>query len=208
MEKRFIAIALLFCSFFVKSQQIIQDVDRYMSLIDTIQYVYETKSEIIKNFEKNTEGMTPDNRFQSELDYVFSNNHVRLISKLKFIFSKIERNYSIQIDSLDKCDLILYNNQYNPVAYVECAKDESPFYELGLPSFAKQYSIKRKKTFKMILKMDIRHLLISDDLPQTVLYIQNSKFFVYSIMNQRIYELDSYIRDFLQTEIQRTQDEN
>lgn len=187
---------MLFCSFFVKSQQIIEDVDRYMSLIDTIQYVYETKSEIIKNFEKSTEGITTNNRFRSELNYVFSNNHVRLISKLKFIFSKVERNYSIQIDSLDKCDLILYNNQYNPVAYVECAKDKSPFYELGLPTFAKQYSIKRKKAFKMILKSDIKHLLISDDLPQTILYIQNSKFFVYRIMNQRIYELDSYIRDF------------
>ncbi|MBD1420995.1 hypothetical protein [Sphingobacterium chuzhouense] len=136
-------------------------------------------------------------RIYDKINKEINGNRIKFVLRVDIDTSRLNSNsYLVLEDSRYAFDIYCYDSKFNPTFFVYFNKDELDNFGNVYQTPELKYAKKLKAAVKQILKKKPKHILFSYHLPNTILYVNNDRIYVYRVIQKEVYELDHYVAKF------------
>ncbi|MDO9154106.1 MAG: hypothetical protein Q7U47_10455 [Paludibacter sp.] len=227
MKKITVTTLSLFMTSILYGQSIVENIKKQFSILDSINYIENVKSEYKQNIEKtiketndliielnrndslnlqlraamkyNLESDISKNASFSDFISMITNSKILFVLNFEIHTTKIHTNDYFKIEPhYFKYHLYCFDKKKYPSNYVFFYSGELDSYS-NYPTFSRKYLSQVQYAYKMVMRKEPQYLLFCWTLPNSVVYVLNDKIYVYRVMQRKIYELDEYVKLFSHT---------
>src|SRR5690606_14658826 len=171
----------------VNAQSNLTLIEEKYAQLDSAEYLIDLKNAINRSTYFYTDNLTEDDidSLYNEIKIGINGYSVNFVLRVDIDTSRLNSNsYLVFEDSRYAFDIYCHDSKFNPTFFVYFNKDELDNFGNVYQTPELKYAKKLKAAVKRILKKKPKHILFSYHLPNTILYINNDRIYVYRVIQK------------------------
>lgn len=205
-KSKIIFLLLLFYTFQfvqVQAQSDLELIEEKYHQLDSLDYLNNLREAVVRS-SIHAYGEPDFEEIDREYDAIMNGikgQNIRFVLNIDIDTTKLHtNNYLLAEDFGYDFNIYGHDRKFNPTYYIFFREGRLDIFGDVYPTFSRRFARKIKIALRRILKKGPKYMLHCQHLPNTVLYVNDDRIFVYRVLQDEEYELNDYVDKFKNTE--------